>query len=81
MAAVPKTGLGGLFKRAWNEIPEVVGSTFMALIGVGMASLGVINYYARDGDNRKHKLEYTVIRHDDPRAAKVRTGIDVDTIK
>jgi len=71
-----KGGFGALFKRGWNEIPEVIGSTFMAFIGIGLTGAALVNYYNKDGDNRKHKLEYTVIRHDDPRAAKVRTGIN-----
>ena len=48
----------GLFKKGWNEIPEVIGSTFMALIGVGMGVVGAYNYYAKDGDNKKYKTEY-----------------------
>lgn len=62
----------GLLRRAWSEIPEVVGSSFMALVGFGFATLAVYNYYRIDGDNRRYKLEYTVIRDDDPRAEKVR---------
>lgn len=29
-------------------------------------------YYAKDGDNRKHKELYTVYRHDDPRVATLK---------
>lgn len=76
MTALPKRGLGALLRRGWNEIPEVIGSSFMALVGLSMAGLGVYTYYAKDGDNRKNKLEYTVIRPEDPRAAKIRTGIN-----
>ncbi|KAF5288028.1 hypothetical protein FQA39_LY15557 [Lamprigera yunnana] len=76
MAAVPKKGIVALFKRGWNEIPEVIGSSFMGLIGIGIMITAATMYYKKDGNNRKHKLEYTVIRPDDPRAAKVRTGID-----
>ncbi|XP_067002855.1 uncharacterized protein NdufA3 [Anabrus simplex] len=66
-------GLMALFKRGWHEIPEVIGSSFMALIGIGLASVGVYNYYAKDGDNRRFKQTYIVYRPDDPRAARVRT--------
>lgn len=76
MAAVRSGGLVGLFKRGWNEIPEVIGSTFMGLIGLGLMGTALTNYYKKDGDNRKYKFDYVVIRHDDPKAAKVRTGID-----
>lgn len=62
----------GLLKRAWNEIPEIVGATFMGLIGIGLTASALYMYYKKDGDNRRYKFEYTVIRHDDPRACKVR---------
>lgn len=61
----------GLFKRAWNEIPEVMGSSFMGLIGIGLGIAGGIIYYQKDGDNRKYKMNYTVITKDDPRAAAI----------
>ncbi|XP_018336518.1 uncharacterized protein LOC108745011 [Agrilus planipennis] len=56
----------GLFKRAWHEIPEIVGSSFMGLIGIGCAIAGVYNYNKRHGNVRKYKTRYTVIRSDDP---------------
>lgn len=62
----------GLLKRAWNEVPDVMGSGIMALFGLVMGTGAVVYYYKKDGDNRRYKLEYTVIRHDDPRAEKVR---------
>lgn len=72
-AAVPaKAGrLVTLFKQGWNEIPEVVGSSFMAVLGFGMAGFGLWNYYRKDGDNRRYKTGYVVMRSSDPRAAKV----------
>ncbi|KAK5646829.1 hypothetical protein RI129_005293 [Pyrocoelia pectoralis] len=76
MATVAKGGLVALFKRGWNEIPEIIGSGVMAVIGVGLMGLSLMTYTAKDGDNRKHKMKYTVIRDDDPRAACVRSGID-----
>lgn len=72
MSAAPSRGLVGLFKRGWNEIPEIIGSSFMALIGLGLTGLALQTYYSKDADNRKHKLQYTVIRDDDPWAARVR---------
>lgn len=65
-------GLVGLFKRGWNEIPEIIGSSCMALLGVGLGSYGVYRYYQNDGDNKRFKMSYVVYRSDDPRAAKVR---------
>jgi len=72
MATAPSRGLVGLFKRGWIEIPEVMGSGVMALIGVGLGVTALSIYYSKDGDNRRYKDEYTVIRHDDPQAARVR---------
>lgn len=62
----------GLFKRGWHEIPEVIGGGFMGLLGVGLTFTALYIYYQKDGDNRRHKLSYTVIRHDDPKVDKVR---------
>lgn len=72
MSAAPSRGFVALFKRGWNEIPEIIGSGFMAVVGLGLMGLALKQYYDKDGDNRKYKTDYTVIRHDDPRAAKVR---------
>lgn len=73
-AAAPATrGLVALFKRGWNEIPEVVGSSFMGVLGLGLAFAGVYNYYSKDGDNRRFKSSIVVMRPEDPRAAKIRT--------
>ncbi|XP_069687871.1 uncharacterized protein NdufA3 [Periplaneta americana] len=64
--------VSGVFKQAWDEIPEVVGSSFLALFGIGLATVGVYQYYAMDGDNRRYKLDYIVYRPDDPRVEKIR---------
>ncbi|XP_063902768.1 uncharacterized protein LOC135122492 [Zophobas morio] len=74
MASVSGRASMGLLKRGWNEIPDIIGSGIMGLIGIAMATGSVFYYYnAIDGDNRRYKEKYTVIRHDDPRAEKVRT--------
>ncbi|KAJ8934638.1 hypothetical protein NQ314_013237 [Rhamnusium bicolor] len=73
MATAPSKGLVALFKRGWHEIPEVVGSCFMGLGGIGIGIYAVYTYYKKDGDNRRYREWYTVIRHDDPKAARVRT--------
>lgn len=41
-----------------------------------MAGIGLTNYYAKDGDNRRFKTGYVVFRHDDPRAERVRDDED-----
>ncbi|XP_035776577.1 uncharacterized protein LOC126581376 [Anopheles aquasalis] len=71
-SAQASRGLTALFKRGWNEIPEVVGSSVIALIGIGLSVVGLTNYYRKDADNRRYKLTYVVMRPDDPRAAKIR---------
>lgn len=61
----------GIIKKAWNDLPDIVGGSVLALIGLGLAGIGLARYYANDGDNRRYKYTYVVMRPDDPRAAKV----------
>lgn len=74
MATSPAAGRGlvALFKRGWNEIPEVVGSGVIAVIGLGIGSFGLWKYYAEDGDNRRFKSAVVIYRPDDPRVKKIR---------
>lgn len=51
--------VGGVLKKGWDEIPEVIASSVLALVGLGLGGIGLYNYYAKDGDNRRYKLEYT----------------------
>lgn len=76
MSASTARGSISLLKRAWNEIPDIVGGSAMAITGLIMAGIGLTNYYAKDGDNRRYKMGYVVFRHDDPRAQKVRNDED-----
>ncbi|XP_023176326.1 uncharacterized protein LOC111603098 [Drosophila hydei] len=76
MSAPAARGTTSLLKRAWNEIPDIVGGSALALAGIVMAGIGLTNYYAKDGDNRRYKMGYVVFRHDDPRAEKVRNDED-----
>ncbi|EDS36871.1 conserved hypothetical protein [Culex quinquefasciatus] len=71
-SAQASRGLSALFKRGWHEIPEVIGSSAMAIIGLGLTAIGLTNYYRKDCDNRRFKLDYVVMRPDDPRVAKIR---------
>lgn len=48
-----------------------MGSGCYAAIGVCLGVFGVYKYYARDGDNRRYKQSYIVMRPDDPRVAKI----------
>ncbi|KAK9890503.1 hypothetical protein WA026_010583 [Henosepilachna vigintioctopunctata] len=62
----------GLLRKFWHEKPEILGSSVMGLIGLILSATAVKRYYARDLDNRRYREEYTVIRHDDPKAATLR---------
>ncbi|XP_065084897.1 uncharacterized protein NdufA3 [Ochlerotatus camptorhynchus] len=71
-SAQASRGLTALFKRGWNEIPEVIGSSVVALVGIGLTFVGLSNYYRKDCDNRRYKMDYVVMRPEDPRAASIR---------
>ena len=72
--ATPATGRGlvALFKRGWHEIPEVIGSSFMGILGVGIGCYTLYRYYDEDGENRRFKTSFQVLRPDDPRVQKIR---------
>jgi hypothetical protein len=48
----------GVFKQGWDEIPEIIATTALALFGLGLGGIGLYNYYSNDGDNRRYKLDY-----------------------
>uniref|UniRef100_A0A1L8DUY8 Protein with signal anchor n=1 Tax=Nyssomyia neivai TaxID=330878 RepID=A0A1L8DUY8_9DIPT len=64
-------GLVGLFRQGCHEIPEVMGSCFLGLLGIGLSIVGLYRYERKDGDNRRYKMDYVIMRSDDPRAARV----------
>ncbi|XP_055846548.1 uncharacterized protein LOC129912352 [Episyrphus balteatus] len=72
MSAPPvRNGITGLIKRGWVELPDIVFGSVLAIIGLGLSGIGLANYYRNDGDNRKYKIGWVIMRPDDPRAAKV----------
>lgn len=79
-SAPARRTLVGLFKQGWNEIPEVIGSSFMAILGIGMAGIGLVNYYNKNGDNRRYKATYVVMRSTDPRASLVHKDWELSLI-
>lgn len=73
MASVaPRRTLAQLWRQGWTEIPEILSSTGLAILGIGLAVAGLRNYYINDGDNRRYKKTYVVMRPDDPRVARIR---------
>ncbi|KAK4317595.1 hypothetical protein Pmani_011331 [Petrolisthes manimaculis] len=71
-AAAGRKTLSQLYRQGWHEIPEVMASSYMALIGLGLSGIGAYLYVKKDGDNRRYRLKYTVYRHDDERVKKIR---------
>ncbi|XP_028039488.1 uncharacterized protein LOC114249960 [Bombyx mandarina] len=72
MAAASRKSLGQLIQQGWNEIPEIFASTGLGLVGIGLGVLGAYNYVKNDGDNRRYKGTYVVMRPDDPRVKLIR---------
>lgn len=70
--AASRRTFGQLIKQGWNEYPEIVASTGLAFIGIGLATIGCYNYAKTDGDNRRYKNTYVIMRPDDPRVQKIR---------
>lgn len=71
----PKTW-SGLFQRACWEIPEIVASTGCALIGIGLACIGMHNYEKNSGDRRTYRNIYVIVRPDDPRAKLLKDPVE-----
>lgn len=70
----PNTLLG-LFKRGWWEIPEIMASTGIGLLGIGLGLIAAINYARNDGDNREYKKVYIIMRPDDPRVPRLKNPV------
>lgn len=71
-APATRRTLGQLLQQGWTEIPEVLATTGLALAGIAMATIGCYNYVKTDGDNRRYKSTYVVLRPDDPKAKLIR---------
>ncbi|GAB0090134.1 uncharacterized protein DMENIID0001_048230 [Sergentomyia squamirostris] len=70
-ASVYGRGLVGLIRQGCHEIPEVMGGLVLAGMAIGIAGVGLYRYEKKDGDNRRYKMHYVIMRSDDPRAARV----------
>lgn len=71
----PKTWAGLIQKACW-EIPEIVGASACALIGIGLAGVGMYNYEKNNGDRRTYKNIYVIVRPDDPRAKLIKDPVE-----
>ncbi|CAH3858390.1 uncharacterized protein LOC123708284 [Pieris brassicae] len=71
-AQASRKTLAQLIRQGYDEIPEIYASSVLALVGIGLGTVGCYNYYKRDGDNKRYKKMYVVMRPDDPRVAKIR---------
>lgn len=65
----------GLFRKACWEIPEIMCSSALALVGIGLAIYGVNRYIKNDGANTEYKQLYTVMRPGDPRECRLRNPV------
>ncbi|KAL0849804.1 hypothetical protein ABMA28_011746 [Loxostege sticticalis] len=71
-ATASRRTLGQLLRQGYHEIPEIFASTGIALVGIAMATVGCYNYMKNDGDNRRYKMTYVVMRPDDPRVKSIK---------
>jgi len=60
-----------LLKRGWNEIPEVMASSCLAVLGFAMAGYAVY-LDSKPDKGRRYRLNYTVLRPDDPKVEKLK---------
>lgn len=61
-----------LFQQGWTQIPEVIASSGLAVVGLVLGTYACYDYVKKDGDNRRYKKIYVIMRPDDPRVAKIR---------
>lgn len=67
--------LGGLIRKGWWEIPEIMGASCFAILGIIMGTVGVYNYIKNDGDNREFKKVYMIMRPDDKRVPLLKNPV------
>ncbi|KAG7159825.1 hypothetical protein Hamer_G022207 [Homarus americanus] len=72
MSAVGRKTLSQLYRQGWAEIPEVMASSYLLLVGVGFMGAASLMYVKKNGDNKRYRFEYTVYRPDDPRIKTIR---------
>ncbi|KAF6203419.1 hypothetical protein GE061_003838 [Apolygus lucorum] len=70
MASPYGKGVVGLLKKGWHEIPGVMGTSVMALLGLGFGITGINNYLKNDKLAPTYKKSYIVVRPDDPKVKR-----------
>ncbi|XP_069188059.1 uncharacterized protein NdufA3 isoform X2 [Procambarus clarkii] len=48
-----------LYRQGWAEIPEVMASSVVALVGIGFMGIGSYLYIKYDGDRKRYRYHYT----------------------
>ncbi|KAK8380153.1 hypothetical protein O3P69_016653 [Scylla paramamosain] len=71
-ASAGRRTLAQLYRQGWNEIPEVMASSYIMVLGLGLMGLSAYTYIKKDGDKKKYRFTYTVYRPDDPRVETIR---------
>ncbi|XP_071552484.1 uncharacterized protein NdufA3 [Panulirus ornatus] len=71
-AGAARRTLSQLHRQGWAEIPEVMASSYLMLVGVGFIGASMVMYSKNDGDNKRYRFQYTVYRPDDPRAKTIK---------
>ncbi|XP_037797870.1 MATH and LRR domain-containing protein PFE0570w-like [Penaeus monodon] len=61
-----------LYRQAWSEIPEVMASSVMLLLGTGLLAGSLMLYNNKKADNKRYRYVYTVYRPDDPRVSSIK---------
>lgn len=60
-----------LLIRGWNEIPEIVGTTAIAIVGLGFGAYATYRH-TQMGNKSRYKQHFTIMRPDDPRTRFIR---------
>ncbi|CAH2267829.1 jg5765 [Pararge aegeria aegeria] len=63
---------GQLLQQGWTEIPEIMASSGLAITGLVLGTYACYEYVKNDGDNRRYKKVYVIMRPDDPRVSKIK---------
>ncbi|XP_075225659.1 NADH:ubiquinone oxidoreductase subunit A3 [Lycorma delicatula] len=66
------TGISGLWKQGWCEIPEVMATSLLAF-GSFFLALHGLNRIKRDKlEDKRYRFDYVVYRDDDPRVKRIK---------